>query len=417
MSLISELRMQTAVDSRASWDASASMRLLLSAAVIFVLLCGANLATPLYPQLQSSLGLGTLGTTVAFASYVLALMLGLVSIGHWSDHIGRRAALVTAVLVGLLGTLVFAGAQGLVTLCVGRALQGLSVALATGASAAALRELLPTKPQWASRFTLLASSGGVAIGPVLGGALAMLPGGMRTAFFLQGAVLLALLIPLSVVRARPAIAPAAFGQRRNVLAPRPGLVPAQANGDFWLAAGTGFLSFAVYGFILSLAPGHFAAVFDLRSPVLVGALAGVPLLASALSQLSAVRGRQLQAFATLSMALALGTLLIGVERAHLAVVLCALLVLGVGQGLTFRSAFAAAVDSVEISAHARTVSSIYLITYLGSALPVIGLGWAAGVFGMATGMRIFLSAAILLAVTLAVVAWLRQARTKENFRA
>lgn len=417
MSLISELRMQTAVDSRASWDASASMRLLLSAAVIFVLLCGANLATPLYPQLQSSLGLGTLGTTVAFASYVLALMLGLVSIGHWSDHIGRRAALVTAVLVGLLGTLVFAGAQGLVTLCVGRALQGLSVALATGASAAALRELLPTKPQWASRFTLLASSGGVAIGPALGGALAMLPGGMRTAFFLQGAVLLALLIPLSVVRARPAIAPAAFGQRRNALAPRPGLVPAQANGDFWLAAGTGFLSFAVYGFILSLAPGHFAAVFDLRSPVLVGALAGLPLLASALSQLSAVRGRQLQAFATLSMALALGTLLIGVERAHLAVVLCALLVLGVGQGLTFRSAFAAAVDSVEISAHARTVSSIYLITYLGSALPVIGLGWAAGVFGMATGMRIFLSAAILLAVTLAVVAWLRQARTKENFRA
>ncbi|WP_431710147.1 MFS transporter [Glutamicibacter uratoxydans] len=417
MSLISELRMQPAVDSRASWDAPASMRLLLSAAVIFVLLCGANLATPLYPQLQSSLGLGTLGTTVAFASYVLALMLGLVSIGHWSDHIGRRAALVTAVLVGLLGTLVFAGAQGLVTLCVGRALQGLSVALATGASAAALRELLPTKPQWASRFTLLASSGGVAIGPVLGGALAMLPGGMRTAFFLQGAVLLALLIPLSVVRARPAIAPAAFGQRRNALAPRPGLVPAQANEDFWLAAGTGFLSFAVYGFILSLAPGHFAAVFDLRSPVLVGALAGLPLLASALSQLSAVRGRQLQAFATLSMALALGTLLIGVERAHLAVVLCALLVLGVGQGLTFRSAFAAAVDSVEISAHARTVSSIYLITYLGSALPVIGLGWAAGVFGMATGMRIFLSAAILLAVTLAVVAWLRQARTKENFRA
>lgn len=417
MSVISELRMQPAVDSRASWDASASMRLLLSAAVIFVLLSGANLATPLYPQLQSTLGFGALGTTVAFTSYVLALMLGLVGIGHWSDHIGRRAALVTAVLVGLVGTLVFAGAQGLAALCVGRALQGLSVALATGASAAALRELLPTKPQWASRFTLLASSGGVAIGPVLGGALAMLPGGLRTAFLLQGAVLLMLLVPLSMVRARPAIAPAGLGQRRKVLAPRPGLVPAQANGDFWLAAGTGFLSFAVYGFILSLAPGYFAAVFELHSPILVGAVAGVPLLASALSQLSAVRGRQLQSLATLGMALALGALLIGVERTQLAVVLGALLVLGVGQGLAFRSAFAAAVDSVAITAHARTVSAVYLITYLGSALPVIGLGWAAGVFGMPTGMRVFLGVAIPAAVMLAVLAWRRPARTKKNFRA
>ena len=55
--------------------------------------------------------------------------------GHWSDHIGRRAALVLAVLVGLAGGLVFATADSLAgDLAAGRALQGIAVALATGAS-------------------------------------------------------------------------------------------------------------------------------------------------------------------------------------------------------------------------------------------------------------------------------------------
>lgn len=414
MSVLSELRMQPRVGSSTRWDASAPMRLVLSGGVIFVLLCGANLATPVYPQLQLALGLSSMGTTVAFASYVLALMGGLVSVGHWSDHIGRRAALLSAVLVGLAGTLVFAGAQGLITLCLGRALQGLSVALATGASAAALRELLPGNPQWASRFTLLASSGGVAIGPVLGGALALLPGGVRTVFLFQAGVLLLLLLPLGAVRARVAIAPAAVGSRRKVLAPRPGLIPARANSEFWMAAGTGFLSFAVYGFILSLAPGHFATVFDLHSPVLIGGLAGLALFASALSQVVQVSGRHLQSGASTVMALAVLSLLVGLENSALPLVLVSLIALGVGQGMAFRTAFGAAVDTVAVSEHARTVSAVYLITYLGSALPVIALGWAAGHFGLTNGVRVFLGAAIGLALLLAMAAWRKERGSQVN---
>ncbi|MCG2932172.1 hypothetical protein KZ301_26445, partial [Escherichia coli] len=83
--------------------------------------------------------------------------------------------------IGLAGTLVFGTADDLLGLCAGRGLQGASVALATGASAAALRELLPSKPEWASRFTLLASSGGVAVGPAIGSLVARLDGGQGTA--------------------------------------------------------------------------------------------------------------------------------------------------------------------------------------------------------------------------------------------
>ncbi len=169
MTVFSELRMRPAPATTTGWDASVTARLVLAGAVIFTLLVGANLATPLYPLLQAELGLSPLDVTAAFTSYVLALVATLMVAGHWSDHIGRRAALILAVVAGLAGGWLFAEAQNLAGLCAGRALQGIAVALATGASAAALRELLPSRPEWASRFTLLASAGGVAAGPVIGG--------------------------------------------------------------------------------------------------------------------------------------------------------------------------------------------------------------------------------------------------------
>jgi MFS family permease len=140
MTVFSELRMRPApAAASAGWDASTTARLVMAGAVIFTLLVGANLATPLYPLLQAELGLSTLGVTAAFASYVVSLVATLMLAGHWSDHIGRRAALILAVVIGLAGGWLFAEAQTLAALCAGRALQGAAVALATGASAAALR--------------------------------------------------------------------------------------------------------------------------------------------------------------------------------------------------------------------------------------------------------------------------------------
>ncbi|WP_415857229.1 MFS transporter, partial [Sinomonas sp. G460-2] len=158
MSLFAELRMRPAAEPAMSgrvdatgWDASRTMRLALSGGTLFVLLIGANLATPLYPALAQRLGLGSLGISVAFASYVVSLVAVLLVAGHWSDHIGRRAALTLAVVLGIAGLAVFATANSLLALCVGRALHGAAVALATGASSAALRELLPHRAGWASR--------------------------------------------------------------------------------------------------------------------------------------------------------------------------------------------------------------------------------------------------------------------------
>ena len=66
MTVLSELRMRPATAVRWSWNAGTTARLVLSGVVIFTLLVGANLATPLYPLLQAQMGLSSLDVTVAF---------------------------------------------------------------------------------------------------------------------------------------------------------------------------------------------------------------------------------------------------------------------------------------------------------------------------------------------------------------
>lgn len=411
MTVFSELRMLPAPAHRRGWEASNTARLAMAGAVIFTLLVGANLATPLYPLLQARLGLTSLDISVAFSAYVLALASTLLLAGHWSDHIGRRAALLLAVLMGLTGGVVFAHAENLAALSAGRALQGIAVALATGASSAALRELLPQRPEWASRVTLLASAGGVAAGPAIGGVLSLLPAPTSAPYLVHSVVLAALLVPLCLLRARPPIKPADGPRPLKALAPRRPSISHEARDAFWVAAAVGFLSFAVFGFCLSLAPGYFAGLLGVDSRPLIGVLAGLTLGASALSQLVTVRSR----FAVPAGLGVLGGSVILIAAAGVWsspwLLVAASLAAGAGQGIAFRTVFNDVAGKVEACRHAQIISTVYVITYMGSALPVIGLGFATAAFGLEGAVTGFVVLCAAAAAALAVLTLRRALRT------
>lgn len=404
MTVLSELRMRTptAAAGRTGWDAPVNARLVLTFTATTLLLIGANLATPLYPLLQQRLGLGPFAVTLAFTSYVLTLIAGLILYGHWSDHIGRRAALVLAVLVGLAGVVVFGMSSGLGGLILGRALQGAAVALCTGASSAALRELLPRHPEWASRLTLLASSSGVAAGPVLGGLLGALPQPTRTPFLLLGAALVLVLVPLWALKARPALAPAPGTAAARALRPRR-LGPAtDAGTQFRRAASIGFLSFALFGFGLSLAPKYFADLFGIESAVAIGVLAALTLAASAAAQLLGRSHRRLLPLALVVMAAGIVLIAVSGTLRSLPLLVVASLIAGAGQGTAFRTAFNDVAAAVEPAHHAQVVSTVYVVTYLGSAVPVLCLGLVAGLIGLPAAVAWF--AGVIAAGCLAVAA-------------
>ncbi|WP_026536510.1 MFS transporter [Arthrobacter sp. H14] len=401
MTVLSELRMRPAMTQQWGWDASVRMRLVLSGVVLSMLLIGANLATPLYPLLQAQMGLSSLDVTIAFSSYVLSLVTGLMLVGHWSDHIGRRAALAVSIVVALAGGMVFANATDLIQLAAGRALQGAAVALATGASAASLRELLPRHPEWSSRFTLLVSAGGVAAGPAIGGVLSTLPDPVQTPFVIHSLAMLVLLVPLLVLKARPAINPAEAGRAMATLKPRKPSISREARSQFWMASLVGFTSFAVFGFFLSLAPTYFAQIAGTSSRPVIGLLAALVLGSSAISQLFALRGRFLVPVGLAGMGVAVLLVAAAGVLDSVPLLIGASLAAGVCQGAAFRVVFNEVANSIESGRHAQIISTVYVITYLGSAVPVIGLGAAAGVWGLPTAVNWFAGMIALMCLVLA----------------
>ena len=178
------------------WNALRGVRVGLTVSVLLLLMIGANLATPLYPALQRSLHLTSVDTTVLFTVYVFALIPVLLAVGHWSDHLGRRAMVLPAVALAAGGDLIFASAHSLTQLAVGRAIQGVAVGLTTAAAGAALADLLPDQPSAAAKLTLAASAGGVALGPLLGATLAVGSNPLVTPFVTHAIALLVLCVPL-----------------------------------------------------------------------------------------------------------------------------------------------------------------------------------------------------------------------------
>lgn len=365
------------------------LRATLTALTLFSLLAAANLATPLYPLIERRLGIDSFGVTVAFSSYVLSLLAGLLLFRRLSDVLNRRTVLVCALAATAAATLALAFAPTLAWFCAARAVQGLAIAAATGTGSSALRVLLAGRSDLSGRLTLLATSGGVAAGPILGGLLSLL--GIETvAPFIGWSMLLLALAPAILLiaphRECRQEATGARGRRAETRAAEPDPAAetrADANSAIRFAAVVGFASFALFGLCLSLAPSLLSEMLATDSLPLLGLLASLVLLASATMQLLPLRGAWR---APLGLSLfAAGMLALGSAPAASAPALfvAGSLLAGAGQGVAFQAAFGAAVAAVPQSRHASTVNLVYAVTYLGSALPVLGLGLAARSLGLA----------------------------------
>jgi MFS family permease len=94
--------------------------------------------TPLYHQYQESFGLTPFAITVIFAAYVLSLLAALLTVGSLSDYIGRRPAILAALILNVVSMAIFMAAGSAATLVAARALQGFATGLATATLGAAI---------------------------------------------------------------------------------------------------------------------------------------------------------------------------------------------------------------------------------------------------------------------------------------
>src|SRR3977135_3260394 len=124
--------------------------------------------TPLYQEYQEHFGLPAFMITVIFASYVLCLLLALLTVGSLSDYIGRRPAILAALALNVLAMILFMTAGSAAALIIARALQGFATGMAITTLAAIILDTDKERAPLLNSFTAFA---GLSAGTLGAGAL------------------------------------------------------------------------------------------------------------------------------------------------------------------------------------------------------------------------------------------------------
>lgn len=143
-----------------------------SSLLLFVAMISSFTPTPLYPLYQEEWSISDALIAVAFIGYPIGVMITLILLGGVSDRFGRRMTLLFASLALIIALGLLAGAVAYPFLVAGRVVQGIAVALAAGAGAAAMMEAHPGGLSRGALVNTLSLATGAAVGPLLSGFLA-----------------------------------------------------------------------------------------------------------------------------------------------------------------------------------------------------------------------------------------------------
>ena len=344
------------------------------AGMLAVMFIGAILPTPLYPLYRQAFGFSTVTLTLIYATYVLGNLTALLLFGRLADQIGRRAASLPAIAIGIVSTLVFAAAQSAGWLFAARGLSGFSTGLASGAATAWIAELYAGRASGgAARIAAAANFFGCAAGPLLGGLFAQFaPAPLRLCYFAYLLLLCgaagAVFIPRETVTARKPLG-------EVDLRPRLG-VPHGIRLQFVSPAVTGFATFSLIGFYSALIPSLLGESLHQSAPLLAGGIVCGLFLVAAVAILSS--GRFASQTATLAALLLLPPgvwIVVGAEIAHsLALLIFAAALGGLAGGLGYRGSLEVINRIAPTDRRSEVVSSYMVALFAGNSLPVIGIG-------------------------------------------
>lgn len=376
------------------------------AATFAITMMGTTLPTPLYPIYQQTLGFSQLMITIIFAVYALGVIAALIVTGAWSDQIGRRPLLAMGLALSAASALAFLWGGGLWPLLLGRLLSGFSAGIFTGTATVAVVELAP--PAWKSQATLVATAanmGGLGFGPFLAGILAQYVHWPLHLCFIVDLVLIAL-AGVAVARAPET---AQRPERPALMVRRP-KVPAGVVPVFIPAAIAGFAGFAVMGLFTAIAPAFMGQILGYHNHALTGLVVFMVFIGSTVGQSLQARLARAWRLPLGCLGLILGMLgvMAAVSFASLGWLIGGGLVAGAGQGAAFRAGMGEITAASPSERRAEVASTFFVVAYVAISIPVVGLGVAARLFGLATAGAVFAGGVALLAALSAVILLWRQ---------
>lgn len=363
--------------------------LILLASIVVSFLAASSAPTPLYATYAAEWHFSPITTTIVFGIYAIAVLLSLLIAGRLSDHTGRRPVLLAALVLQIAAALVLATAGGVGTLLLGRVLQGIATGGAIGALGAAMLDVDRGRGTLANAA---APGIGTGVGALLSGWLVQYaPAPTRLVYL----VLIAVFVVqgVAVIRMPETVSrkPGARAALRPELA-----VPSGLRGPLLAAAPILFAVWALAGFYGSLGPALARHLSGSTSTVVAGL--GLFLLAvtGSLSALVLDRTppRRVMVLGIVVLAASAVATLIAISSGSTLGFFASTLVAGLGFGAGFQGGIRTVVLRAAPHERSGVLSVLYIICYLGMAVPSVIAGvlvvHGGGLIDTARGYTVFI---------------------------
>lgn len=345
------------------------------------IMLGATVPTPIYPLYAAEYGFSQLMITVIFAAYAVGVIGALLLTGPWSEQVGRKPLLIGGLALSAASSLVFALADGLPLILLGRLLSGLSVGIYTSAATVAVGEMAPEGHDQAGTLGATAANmGGLGLGPIFGAvAILALPDPLHLPYVAH-----LVLVAVALVCLWPVPEP---GERaaHPRLRPQGLAVPAEVRGVFVPAGICAFSGFMICGFLTSVTPAYLGEVLGLEGRhLLIGAVTGLVFLMSCVGQSLEGKLPRRTRLPTGMALLLVGLLAItaALWAQWLPFLVAAIVVAGIGHGIAFRGGLTTVSAASPKGTVSAVVATYFVVAYVAISIPVVTVGVLSAPFSL-----------------------------------
>jgi MFS family permease len=371
---------------------------LTGAAIAFTsLYLAAGALTPLLVLYREQWKFPASQLTLAFAVYAVGFLAALLTAGSLSDYVGRRPALIGALIIQLASNVMFLAATGIGWVIAGRVLQGVASGAATTAFTAALVELAPPgQKRLGAILGSVSLTGGLALGSLLAGLAIQLTTAANSIVFIVLTVLT--IVGIVAIAWSPETITRAPGALRSLV---PHIaVPPSTRRELASAAPVIAAVWMLAGLSGGLAPSMVRSVFHLDSDLLNGVAGFIAPATSAVVGLAFARvdpRREMTIGIYASLAGAIG-IAGGAIAGSLALMMIGQAIAGVGFGASFTAALRLIFPLAPAHQRAGVVAVIYLVSYTAFGVPIVVAGQLAGPLGLVSTVAWYSAATVLLAL-------------------
>ncbi|EMH5178573.1 MFS transporter [Serratia marcescens] len=353
--------------------------LLFLALALMSALLNSSAPTPLYPLYQHELALSSVSLTIIYGAYAAGVLISLFSVGNMAGKVkDLRSMIVPALLVVLLGALLFSVASSFFMMFMARLLAGVGTGALTGAANIALVRFGPQDGgKNAALIATLSFTTGLALGPIFSGVA------LQTGFHTTS-------LPFIIIMAIAAVAALGVMLRwpREAVAAQAGSAAAEnapmakrsltdglraTGGKFFLCAGALFICWAVAASILAIGPSVAEKLLNMQNRGVFGYVVAVYLVIAGISQILSrrINARHSLLFGCLAQALSVGVFAVAIQIHSLALAAAGMVIAGYAYGAIFVGS-ATLVNLISPKAsHARLISLFYVIAYIANWVPIL----------------------------------------------